>query len=114
MATLLVLSSVPQQQLDNFRAGVAYLDELTDARAADGDERKFSRGEKSIHSNEEEDREKMEENHRALPARTSGGVGLTRCRTDERTNCAAIECNFSKLCGPKRRNPRGAHERNNV
>jgi hypothetical protein len=40
----------------------------------------------------------MEDNHCALPSRTRSFV-LSCRRTDERSNSAAIEGNFSKLCG---------------
>jgi hypothetical protein len=40
----------------------------------------------------------MEDNHCALPSRTRSFI-LRFCWTDERSNSAAIEGNFSKLCG---------------
>jgi hypothetical protein len=40
----------------------------------------------------------MEDNHCALPSRARSFI-LRCCRTDERSNSAAIEGNFSKLCG---------------
>ena len=91
-------ANVGEQRLHDFRAGVAGVDELADTRAADGDERKFSCGEECVHSDEEEDGEEMEDNHCALPSRTRSFI-LRCCRTDERSNSAAIEGNFSKLCG---------------
>src|ERR1700747_242193 len=95
------LSDISEQQLNNFRARIAGFDELTDARATDSDERKFSRSEESIHSDEKQDGEEMEDNHRERPNCTSSSLVLTCCQTDERTNSTAIECNFSKLCGAR-------------
>jgi hypothetical protein len=40
----------------------------------------------------------LEDNHCALPSRTRGFI-LRCCRTDVRSNSAAIEGNFSKLYG---------------
>jgi hypothetical protein len=89
-------ANVSEERLYDFRARVAGVNKLADARAANGDERKFSGGEEGVHSHEEEDGEEMEDNHCALPGRTRS-FNLRCCRAEKRSNSAAIEGNFSKL-----------------
>ena len=57
-------AEVADEMLDDFRARVALLDELANAREPDGDQRKFGGREKGVHADQENDAEDVQRAHR--------------------------------------------------
>ncbi len=90
-------AKVADELLDDFRARVALLDKLANARKPDRNQRKFGRREKSVHADQENDAEDVERAHRrkALTAQEFAVQGNSNKRDSATGEIRGRRCSCS-------------------